>query len=41
MLVNVNINLEIQARANENGPLQVAALLRSRLLGRFLVRELS
>ena len=29
------------ARATENGPLQVALLLRSRLLGRFLVRELS
>ena len=29
------------ARTNENGPLQVAVLLCSRLLGRFLVRELS
>ena len=29
------------ARVNENGPLQVAVLLLSRLLGTFLVRELS
>ena len=38
--VNVNVNLESHVRANKNGPLQVAVLLRS-CLQLLLVRELN
>ena len=40
VIVNVNVIFrESAVLANENEPLQVAVLLRSRFLGRFLVQE--
>ena len=39
--MNVNVNLERQPHNNDNRLFQVAVSLRSRLLGRFFVQELS